>query len=60
MGAVEGCVLGEVGRSVCWRTRGSLVLMATFPEEPPVTPGEPAGAFLEEGASWLVHTGSGI
>lgn len=60
MGAVEGCVLGEVGRSVCWRTRGSSVLMVTFSEKPHVAPVEPAGAFLEEGASWLVHTGSGI
>ena len=48
---MEGCVLGEVGWSVCWRT---------FSEKPPIALAEPARAFLEEAASWLVHMGSGI
>lgn len=42
---------GGGGQSVCWRT---------FSEKPFIAPAEPAGAFLEEAASWLVHTGSGI
>ena len=48
---MEGCVLGEVGGSVCWRT---------FSEKPPIAPAETARVFLEEATSWLVHMGSGI